>query len=106
VVVDVAAVAVVVGLDHVVEERVVSMAGSIDLISVLEMTSRKVVGCCLALFDQAACSLGRTCSGRERQTLKPLLAGWKVMWISQSELGMAKHLKADSRSNICDRVLL
>lgn len=70
-----AAAAVVVGLGHVVEERVVSMAGSVDLVFVLEMTSRTVVGCCSALFDQAACSLARTCSGRERQMLKPLLAG-------------------------------
>jgi hypothetical protein len=77
VVVDVIAVAVVVGLSHVVGERVVSMAGSVDLAFVLEMTSRTVVGYCSALFDQAACSLGRTCSGQERQMLKPLLAGWK-----------------------------
>jgi hypothetical protein len=39
VIVDVAAVAVVVGLSHVVEERVVSMAGSVDLVFVLEMSS-------------------------------------------------------------------
>jgi hypothetical protein len=77
VVVDVAAVAVVVALSHGVEERVVSMAGSVDLVFVLEMMSRTVVGCCSALFDQVACSPGRTCSGRERQMLKPLLAGWK-----------------------------
>jgi hypothetical protein len=77
VVVDVAAVAVVVGLGHAVEERFVSTVGSADLVFVLEMTSRKVVGCCSALFGQAACPLGRTCSGRERQMLKPLLAGWK-----------------------------
>jgi hypothetical protein len=78
VVVDVAAaVAVVAGLGRVAEERVVSMAGSVDLVFVLEMTSRTVVGCCSVLFDQAACSLGRTYSGRERRTLKPLLAGWR-----------------------------
>ena len=84
-VVDVAA-AVVVGLGHVVEERVVSMAGSVDLVFVLEMTSRTAVGCCSALFDQAACWLGRTCSGRERQMLKPLLAGWK------GDVGFAKRI--------------
>jgi hypothetical protein len=39
VIVDVAAVAVVVGLSHVVEERVVSMAGSVDPVFVLEMSS-------------------------------------------------------------------
>jgi hypothetical protein len=40
VIVDVAAVAVVVvGLSHVVEERVVSIAGSVGLVFVLEMTS-------------------------------------------------------------------
>jgi hypothetical protein len=74
----VAAVAVVVGLlRHAVEQRFVSMVDSVDLVFVLEMTSRTVVDCCSALVDQAACSPGRTCSERERQMLTPLLADWK-----------------------------
>jgi hypothetical protein len=94
VVVDVAAV-VVVGLGHVVEERVVSMVGSVDLVFVLEMTSRTVVGCCSALFDQAACSLGRTCSGRERQMLKPLLAGWKDDVDFAERIGYSRTLETE-----------
>jgi hypothetical protein len=107
VVVDVAAaVVVVVDLGHVVEERVVSMAGSVDLVFVLEMTSRTVVGCCSALFDQAACSLGHTCSARERQMLKPLLAGWRGDVDFAERIGYGRTLETESRSNICDRVLL
>jgi hypothetical protein len=94
VVVDVAA-AVVVGLGHVVEERVVSMAGSVDLVFVLEMTSRTVVGCCSTLFDQAACSLGRTCSARERQMLKPLLAGWKGDVDFAERIGYGRTLETE-----------
>jgi len=94
VVVDVAA-AVVVGLGHVVEERVVSMVGSVDLVFVLEMMSRTVVGCCSALFDQAACSLGRTCSGRERQMLKPLLAGWKGDVDFAERIGYGRTLETE-----------
>ena len=93
-VVDVAA-AVVVGLGHVVEERVVSMVGSVDLVFVLEMMSRTVVGCCSALFDQAACSLGRTCSGRERQMLKPLLAGWKGDVDFAERIGYGRTLETE-----------
>ena len=90
-----AAAAVVVGLGHVVEERVVSMAGSVDLVFVLEMTSRTVVGCCSALFDQAACSLGRTCSARERQMLKPLLAGWKGDVDFAERIGYGRTLETE-----------
>ena len=94
-VVDVVAAAVVVDLGHVVEEQVVSMAGSVDLVFVLEMTSRTVVGCCSALFDQAACSLGRTCSGRERQMLKPLLAGWKGDVDFAERIGYGRTLETE-----------
>jgi hypothetical protein len=74
-VVDVAA--VVVGQDHVVEELVASKADSVDLVCVLGTTIRRVVGCCSALFDRAACSRARMCYAGEMQTLKPLLARWK-----------------------------
>jgi hypothetical protein len=88
-VVDVAA--VVVGQDHVVEELVASKADSVDLVCVLGTTIRRVVGCCSALFDRAACSLGRTCYAGEMQTSKPLLAGWKGDLDSSRRIWLVKH---------------
>ena len=75
VVADVAA--AVVCLGRVVEERVASMADSVDLVYVLERTIRMAVGCCSVLFDPGACSVRHMCSVGEMRMLKPLLAGWK-----------------------------